>query len=128
LGLARWGDMDHTGHPFDDTALRASTRFGVELVAWVFAAWWAATSIGTAAAVGVTVVLVSVPAVASVPGDKHQVVVAVPGSVRVSIEVVLYLVAAVAPTAVVSWWPTITASVAVGAVVQLGRWRRLAHG
>ncbi len=125
--------MTHSGpgiSPYD-TVPSAALRFAVEVVAWVagpWAAfeltdrWWVAVLVG--------IVLVTLPAVFSTPGDKHQVVVATPGRARVIIEVALDTAAIVGAWVV---WPRWLA-VAVGAVVigslvtGLSRWRWLAAG
>ena len=58
--------------------------------------------------------LVGLPSLFSTRNDKRQVVVSTPGPVRVGLELVLYLVAAVAPWFV---WPPAVAWVALGVVV-----------
>lgn len=77
-----------------DTALSASSRFLVEVAAWVgvpWAAfeltlrWWVAVAVG--------LIVLTLPAVFSTPGDKHQIVVATPGPIRVGIEIILDVVA-----------------------------------
>lgn len=102
-------------------------RFSTELVAWI-AAPWALASHSVALAVVSVVVLVGLPTIFATPGDKAQVLVAVPGVVTIFL-VVLQLVAAV----VSSWvaWPAVVAIVvtvlaAATVVTERPRWRRLA--
>ncbi|WP_412544193.1 hypothetical protein R8Z50_17370 [Longispora sp. K20-0274] len=103
-------------------------RFGTELVAWV-ATPWALVGYSIPLAVLSVLVLIGLPTVFATPGDKKQVLVAVPGYVTVGL-VVLQLVAAV----VSSWfaWPAPVA-VAVSmlatatVVTELPRWRWLTH-
>ena len=61
----------------------------------------------------VLILLVGLPGVFSTPGDKRSVIVGTPGPVRVAIELLLYLVAAVAPWFV---WP-VPLSAAAGVIV-----------
>ncbi len=75
-------------------------------------------------AAGLTLlVLMALPAVFSVPGDKHQVIVAIPGMMRFLLEVGLGLVGVIA-----SWyaWPISAAGAASLVVVlaQITGWRR----
>lgn len=106
-----------------DTWLSGGLRFGVELLAWVAGPWAMGRWLGLWAAALALVILVALPAVFSVPGDKQQVIVAVPGVVRFLIETDLGLAAILA-----AWyaWPVtaavVTTVVAVGA--QLSGWRR----
>ncbi|SEK85266.1 hypothetical protein [Nonomuraea pusilla] len=101
-------------------------RFATELVAWV-ATPWALAPHSVALAVLSVVVLIGLPTVFATPGDKRNVLVAVPGYVTIAL-VVLQLVAAVAA----SWaaWPTaaavaVSVLAAVSAVLELPRWRWL---
>jgi hypothetical protein len=92
-------------HKFDnplDTTFSASSRFAIELVAWVAGPWAAADISGTwITAIPVLAVLVALPGVFSTTGDKRHVVVAVPGRIRLLIEVVL---AAVAISSALTVW------------------------
>ncbi|WP_123666082.1 hypothetical protein [Actinocorallia herbida] len=112
------------GRPDDRVA--SGLRFGTELVAWVGTPWALAGHSWWAAVVSV-VVLIGLPTVFATPGDKTQVIVAVPGWVTVLL-VLLQLVAAVVSSWVV--WPGwVAAGVAVLAVAalcaELSRWRWL---
>jgi hypothetical protein len=110
-----------------DSGLGSATRFLSELTAWV-AAPWAAARVSWLLAAAVLVVLVALPSVFNVPGDKHQSAgVAVPGAVRIAIELVLF--GAAVAGAVLAWptwaWLLVIALVAVTVVAQLKRWRWL---
>ncbi len=77
-----------------DTAWSASSRFAVEIVAWVAGPWAAADLAGTwLAIIPVLIVLVALPGVFSTSGDKRHVIVAVPGRIRLLIELTLDVVA-----------------------------------
>jgi hypothetical protein len=106
-----------------DTWLSGGLRFLVELIAWVAGPWAMGEWLGVWAGAIALVVLVALPAVFSVPGDKHQVIVPVPGALRFSLELDLGIVAAVA--AWVAWPPAaaVTATVVV-VLAQLTGWRR----
>lgn len=116
-------------HPFGDTPLRALSRFVVEVLAWVLGPWAVGSRAGWAAAWVAAVLLVLVPAIFSTEGDKNHTVVAIPGPVRVPVEVVLFGVAAVAPHEVLSPGTAAFTSVvvALAAIVQAPRWARLAR-
>ena len=110
-----------------DSGLGSATRFLTELTAWV-AAPWAAARVSWLLAIAVLVVLVALPSVFNVPGDKHRVGgVAVPGAVRIGVELVLF--GAAIAGAVIAWrtwaWLLVVALVAVTIVAQLKRWRWL---
>ncbi|WP_300545439.1 hypothetical protein [Maricaulis sp.] len=87
-----------------DTIASAGFRFAAELIAWIAGPWAVAVHVSPVAAVPVLIVLVALPAVFSTPGDKRQVLVPVPGRVRIPIELLLYTVAAVAPWFAWSDW------------------------
>lgn len=113
------------GSPADNPT-RATSRFAVELAAWVLGPWAASRTSG-ATAVVVLLILILGPAVFNVPGDKRVTVIPTPGGVRVAIELVLYATAAgagwsVTPRAVAG---AISAAVLVATVVQIPRWRWL---
>lgn len=101
-------------------------RFLAELVAWV-AAPWALAAYSWVLAVVAVLLLIGLPTVFSTPGDKAQVIVAVPGAVTVLL-VLLQLAAAV----VFAWlaWPA-SAAVPVSVlaasvlVTERPRWRWL---
>ncbi|MDP4507970.1 hypothetical protein [Nonomuraea turcica] len=101
-------------------------RFATELVAWVATPWALAPHSVPLAVVSV-VVLIGLPTVFSTPGDKRNVIVAVPGQVTIGL-VVLQLVTAVA-AAWSAWHAVAAALVSVLAVVtvvlELPRWRWL---
>ena len=99
-------------HPYD-TPVSAGLRFLSEIVTWVAGPWAAATYAGWLF-LPVLVVLVGLPSVFSTKNDKRTIVVATPGPVRVGIELLLYLVAMIAPWFI---WSTAVSAVAVGIVV-----------
>ena len=114
-----------------DTVASAALRVAVEVVAWVagpWAAfeltdrWWVAVLVGIA--------LLTLPAVFSTTGDKHQVVVATPGPIRLVIELVLDAAAIVgAWVAWPRWLAVVVLAVVIGSLVTgLRRWRWLAAG
>ncbi|MCK2216833.1 hypothetical protein MF672_024000 [Actinomadura sp. ATCC 31491] len=112
-----------------DDRLPSVFRFATELVAWV-ATPWALAPHSVVLAVLSVVLLIGLPTVFATPGDKRQVIVAVPGAVTVAL-VALQLVAAVA-AAWAAWHAVAAAAVTVLAVVtvvlELPRWRRLTTG
>ncbi len=104
-------------------------RFAVELVAWVATPWALAGHSWLLAALSV-VLLVGLPTCFSTPGDKAQVIIAVPGWVTILL-VLLQLAAAVAS----SWlaWPVwaagpVTLLAAATVVTERRRWRWLVSG
>lgn len=112
-----------------DDRVSSLFRFATEAVAWV-AAPWALASVSPVLAVVAVVLLITLPTVFSTPGDKNQVIVAVPGVVTVAI-MLLQFGAAVAGAWVA--WPSwaayvVTALVAVALVLELPRWRWLMRG
>ncbi|MGK5556123.1 hypothetical protein ACSNOI_31355 [Actinomadura kijaniata] len=108
---------------------RAVPRFLAELVAWV-AAPWALAPHSVPLAVLAVVVLIGLPTVFATPGDKANVIVAVPGHVTIAL-VLLQLAAAVAGSWA-AWPPPVTVAVAVLAAVvvalEIPRWRWLLTG
>lgn len=88
-------------HPVD-TPLTAGLRFAMELIAWVAGPWAVWVHVSPWAMPVALVVLVGLPAVFSMPGDKKTVLVVTPGPVRIGIEIVLHIVALIAPLMV---WP-----------------------
>jgi hypothetical protein len=77
-----------------DTKISASTRFAIEIAAWVAGPWAAADLTGNwLMTIPVLAILVALPGVFSTTGDKRHVVVAVPGRVRLFIEILLTVVA-----------------------------------
>ena len=106
-----------------DTWLSGGLRFLVELIAWVAGPWAMGQRLGSWVAGLTLAVLMALPGMFSVPGDKHQVIVAVPGVMRFFIELDLGLVAVVA--AWYAWPPSaaVVATVAVGSA-QVAGWRR----
>ena len=101
-------------------------RFLTEIVAWV-AAPWALWGWSPWAAVGAVVVLIALPTLFSTPGDKANVVVAVPGTGTILLTLLQFVVAVVA--AAIAWPTWVAALVAVlvvaATVSQLSRWRWL---
>src|SRR5215475_14494755 len=103
-------------------------RFATELVAWV-ATPWALWSVSPVLAIVAVVLLIGLPTVFATPGDKPQVIVAVPGFVTILL-VVMQLVAAAlfAPIA----WPLPAVIVvwvlcAACVVTEAPRWSGLAR-
>ncbi|MBB4986560.1 hypothetical protein GGE06_007528 [Streptomyces sp. SFB5A] len=110
-----------SGRPDDRTA--SALRFATELIAWVATPWALADHSWPLAALSV-VVLIGLPTLFSTPGDKNNVIVAVPGWVTILL-VVLQLAAAV----ISSWlaWPAwaavpATALAAATVVTERRRW------
>ncbi|MEU8619539.1 hypothetical protein [Streptomyces sp. NPDC048623] len=104
-------------------------RFTLELVAWV-ATPWALAGHSWPLAVLSVVLLVGLPTCFSTPGDKTNVIIAVPGWVTILL-VLLQLAAAVAS----SWlaWPAwaagpVTLLAAATLVTERRRWRWLTSG
>ncbi|MGW8766084.1 hypothetical protein ACWGN5_26705 [Streptomyces sp. NPDC055815] len=104
-------------------------RFVVELVAWVATPWALAVHSWLLAALSV-VLLIGLPTCFSTPGDKANVIIAVPGWVTILL-VLLQLAAAVAS----SWlaWPAwaagpVTLLAAATLATERRRWRWLASG
>ena len=101
-------------------------RFATELIAWI-ATPWALAGHSVVLAVLSVVVLIGLPTVFATPGDKKQVLVAVPGWGTIAL-IVLQLVAAV----VAAWvaWP-VWLAVLVGVlavltvIAEMPRWRWL---
>lgn len=106
----------------------SALRFLTELVAWV-ATPWALAPHSVPLAVASVILLIGLPTVFATPGDKHQVIVPVPGVVTIAL-VALQLVAA-AVSAWVAWPRPVAVVVTVLALVTVGtelpRWRRLAR-
>lgn len=109
-----------------DDRVSSVFRFATELVAWV-AAPWALAAVSVPLAVLSVVLLIGLPTVFATPGDKRQVLVAVPGPVTIAL-VLLHLVTAVV-AAWFAWHPVVAGVVAALAVVtvvlELPRWRWL---
>lgn len=111
--------------PPDDRAASV-LWFAVELVAWVATPWALADHSWLLAALSL-VLLIGLPTILSTPGDKANVIIAVPGWVTILL-VLLQLVAAV----VSSWvlWPAwaavvVTVLAAATLVTERPRWRWL---
>ncbi|MFG2922953.1 hypothetical protein ACGFYA_15745 [Streptomyces sp. NPDC048305] len=112
-----------------DDRVASVLRFSTELVAWV-AAPWALSSHSWWLAVLAVFVLIGLPTVFSTPGDKAQVIVAVPGSVTV-----LLVLVQLAAALVSAWlaWPVwagclVTVLAAAALVAEVPRWRWLTAG
>ncbi|MFF0434594.1 hypothetical protein ACFYU9_20460 [Streptomyces sp. NPDC004327] len=106
-----------------DDRVASVLRFTTELIAWV-ATPWALASYSWVLAVLSVVVLIGLPTVFSTPGDKAQVMVAVPGPVTILL-VLLQLAAAVtAAWAVWPVWAAVVVSVLAAAttVTERRRW------
>ncbi|WP_405820094.1 hypothetical protein OG241_31700 [Streptomyces sp. NBC_01390] len=113
-----------SGRPDDRTA--SALRFATELVAWV-ATPWALAGHSWLLAVLSVVVLIGLPTAFSTPGDKANVIIAVPGWATILL-VLLQLAAAV----ISSWvaWPAwaavpVTVLAAATVVTERRRWRWL---
>jgi hypothetical protein len=115
----------HSGSRPDDRAASA-LRFATELVAWVATPWALAGHSWVLAALSV-VVLIGLPTLFATPGDKAQVIVAVPGRWTIAL-VLLQFAAAVISSWVV--WPAwaaiaVTLLVVVALFTERPRWRWL---
>ncbi len=113
-----------------DTWASGGSRFLVEVFAWIAGPWAAGRWLGGWAIPVALVLLLALPAVFSVPGDKHQVIRPVSGPVRFVIEVFLGIVAIVAAWTV---WPTwlaivVTLLVVTSHITGLPRTRWLLSG
>lgn len=92
-----------------DTPASSSLRFLVELIAWVAGPWAAADITGSWwVAIPTAAILIGVVSVFSTPGDKRNVVVATPGTMRLAIELFTTAVAVLGAWVV---WPTWLAAV-----------------
>ena len=118
----------HQGRSPDavDSGLSSTTRFLTELTAWV-AAPWAAAHAHWLLAVAVLAILLALPSAFNVPGDKHRTGVAVPGTVRIGIELLLFASATIGAAIA---WPTwalvlVVILVVVTTFAQLKRWQWL---
>lgn len=110
-----------------DTVPSATSRFGVELIAWIAGPWAAADITGSAwAAIPAVLILLALPSVFSTPGDKHQVIVATPGGARLVIELLLHAVAIVGAWIVWPPWAamlsTLTAGISLVSGMPRARW------
>jgi len=110
MSQARSPDDFH--HPYD-TPVSSGLRFLTELIAWV-AGPWALSLVSQLLVLPALVLLVGLPSVFSTRNDKRKVVISTPGSVRAGLELLLYLVALVAPWFV---WPAAVSGLAVGIVI-----------
>ena len=110
-----------------DNPVGAVSRFLVEIAAWVAAPWAVGRTHWALGAV-VLVVLLWLPGVYSVPGDKNFSGRPVSGPVRIGIEVLLMAAAVYGAWAVWPQWAAITVTVVTGIAVvsNLARWRWLA--
>ncbi|MFD8214472.1 hypothetical protein ACFV2U_12225 [Streptomyces sp. NPDC059697] len=108
--------------PPDDRAASV-LRFAVELVAWVATPWALADHSWLLAALSL-ILLIGLPTILSTPGDKADVIIAVPGWVTILL-VLLQLVAAVV-SAWVLWpmWAAVAVSALAATVLVTERPRR----
>lgn len=105
-----------------DTIASAGLRFPMEVIAWVAMPWWAWEVSGPISAIPTLIILMAIPAVFSTVGDKRKVVVPTPGSIRVLIELGLFVAGVVGAWA--AWSPYSGIGVAVIAVLGLVAGRR----
>ncbi|WP_420718695.1 hypothetical protein [Streptomyces sp. NRRL S-813] len=119
--IAAAGGETTSGRPDDRTS--SALRFATELVAWVATPWALAEHSWLLAVLSV-VVLIGLPTCLSTPGDKANVIIAVPGWATILL-VLLQLAAAV----VSSWfaWPAwaavlVTVLAAATVVTERRRW------
>ena len=90
------GKKRHTIRHSFDTPISAGLRFLSELIAWV-AGPWALARVSSWLVIPALVILLGLPSIFSTEGDKHNLIVPTPGPIRVLIELLLYLAAAIAP-------------------------------
>ncbi|MEU6676396.1 hypothetical protein [Streptomyces sp. NPDC046925] len=119
----------NTVSPRPDDRVASALRFAVELVAWVATPWALADHSWLLATLSV-VLLIGLPTCFSTPGDKANVIIAVPGWVTILL-VLLQLVAAVTSSWLV--WPTwaavlVTLMAVTTLVTERHRWRWLLAG
>ncbi|WP_436772577.1 hypothetical protein [Yinghuangia sp. YIM S09857] len=109
-----------------DDRLSSVFRFATEIIAWV-AAPWALAAVSWVLALAAVVLLILLPTVFSTPGDKNQVVVAVPGVVTIVIMLVQFGAAVAGAWAAWPRWAAVAVCglVAVAVVLELPRWRWL---
>lgn len=96
-----------------DTVASGTFRFMVELAAWVAGPWAAGRWLGGWATALAIIVLLALPSIFSVPGDKKQVIRPVSGPVRFAIEIFLGVVAIVGAWAVWPTWLAVATTLAV---------------
>lgn len=116
--------------PFD-TSASSTLRFLIELTAWVAGPWAAVQLFDSGWAVLPTLVLLlGLPSIFNVPGDKNIEGIAVPGMVRIAIEALLLIVAVVSAWIVWPLWVAFVVTVvAVGMVATgLPRYRWMVAG
>jgi hypothetical protein len=87
---------DAAWHNPADTPAGATTRFAVELAAWVLVPWAVARAVGWIAGLVVLVVIVAATGTFNAAGDKRHEGVTVPGPVRLALEAALGVGATVA--------------------------------
>jgi hypothetical protein len=105
-------------HPYD-TFLSATTRFLSELIAWVSGPW-ALSLISSWLILPGLLLLLGLPSVFSTVNDKNKVVVAISGTLRLGIELLLYSVAAIAPIFVWPFWACIVSWIIVSVSLAVG--------
>jgi hypothetical protein len=107
--------------------MRSAVRFLAEVVAWVLTPWAIAPH-SIVLAIAAVVLLIGIPTVFGTPGDRPNVLVAVPGRGTIGINILEF--AAAVGSAWFAWpaWAAVlvTVGVLVAAVLQVDRWRRLA--
>ena len=103
----------------------------MEMVAWVAGPWAAAELAGNGwVAIPALIVLVGLPSVFNTPGDKNATGVAIPGPLRIGLEMFLIAVAVGASWIVWPIWLAILVTVLAVATIVAGRprYRWLAAG
>lgn len=114
-----------------DTVTSSALRFIIELVAWIVGPWAVAESTGTVwTAIPTAVVLIGLSSIFSTPGDKNNVIVATPGSLRLAIELFTTAIAVVGAWTVWPQWAgiVVTGLAIADLVAGIPRARWLARG
>ncbi|MFC8518766.1 hypothetical protein [Streptomyces sp. NPDC057257] len=112
-----------------DDRRASALRFATELVAWV-ATPWALWSYSWPLAVLSVMVLIGLPTVFSTPGDKVNVLVAVPGWATILLVLLQLVAAVVSAWIVMPAWAAVLVSLLVAStlVTEVPRWRWLLVG
>ncbi|MCI3275777.1 hypothetical protein [Streptomyces cylindrosporus] len=112
-----------------DDRRASALRFATELVAWV-ATPWALWSHSWPLAMLSVLVLIGLPTVFSTPGDKANVLVAVPGWATILLVLLQLVAAVVSAWIVMPAWAAVLVSLLVAStlVTEVPRWRWLLAG